>query len=227
MIEKRTSKYNKKGMYAGYDKNHKERNKLDYYSTPTEEVENILNTMHLDLDRTTILEPCCGGGHMVQGIANYCYNNYDSKLWKIKATDIAKRDSVLKDCDWEAGDTFDFLSDAYPYTQNIDYIIMNPPFKLIEPFCMKALGIAKRGVLMFGRIQFLEGIGRYEMINKNFPPTDVYVYVDRVCCYPNGNTSEKPATIQCYAWFYWDIGLIDTDIEYNTTLHWIRKANKE
>jgi hypothetical protein len=226
MTENRTSLYNKKGMYAGYDKNHKERNKLDYYSTPTEEVENILNTMHLDLDRTTILEPCCGGGHMVQGIANYCYNNYDSKLWKIKATDIAKRDSVLRDCDWEAGDIFDFLSDDYPI-HKADYVIMNPPFKLIEPFCMKALGIATRGVLMFGRIQFLEGVGRYEMINKNFPPTDVYVYVDRVCCYPNGNTTEKPATIQCYAWFYWNIGLIDENIRYDTLLHWIRKANKE
>lgn len=216
----RESLYNKKGMYAGYDKNHKERNKLDYYSTPTEEVENILNVMNIDLDRSTILEPCCGGGHMALGIANYCYDHYDSKLWKIKATDIMKRESVLRDVDWEGGPEYDFLLDEYPYTQDIDYVIMNPPFKLIEPFCMKALGIAKKGVLMFGRIQFLEGINRYETINKHFPPTDVYVYVDRVCCYPNGNTSEKPAAIQCYAWFYWDL----ENISSSTSLHWIRKA---
>ena len=75
-----TKKYNSKGLYNGYDKNHKERDALDYYATPTKEVENILNTMNLDLDHITILEPCCGGGHMVQGIANYCYNNYDSKF---------------------------------------------------------------------------------------------------------------------------------------------------
>ena len=81
----------------------------------------------------------------------------------------------------------------------------------------------QKGVLMFGRIQFLEGINRYEMINKNFPPTDVYVYVDRICCYPNGDTSEKPATIQCYAWFYWDLNYSSS---YDTKLHWIRKANK-
>lgn len=229
----RVSLYNKKGMYAGYDKNHKERNKLDYYSTPTEEVRNILNRMDLDLDRATILEPCCGGGHMVQGIVDYILKDkkYDSKLWRIKATDIMKRDSILRDCDWEAG--LDFLSDDYPYTEDVDYVIMNPPFKLIEPFCMKALGIAQRGVLMFGRIQFLEGINRYEMINKDFPPTDVYVYVDRVCCYSNGDTSQKPATIQCYAWFYWDIesmedklGIADKVI-YDTHLHFIRKAGKE
>ena len=35
--------YSKKGMYSGYDKNHKERDKKDYYSTPIEEVFNILN----------------------------------------------------------------------------------------------------------------------------------------------------------------------------------------
>lgn len=224
-METRQSLYNKKGMYAGYDKNHKERNKLDYYSTPTEEVRNILNRMNLDLDYTNILEPCCGGGHMVQGIVDYILEDkkYDSKLWRIKATDIIQRDSILRDCDWEAGPQFDFLSDEYPYTKDIDYIIMNPPFKLIEPFCMKALGTAQKGVLMFGRIQFLEGINRYEMINKNFPPTDVYVYVDRICCYPNGDTSEKPATIQCYAWFYWDLNYSSS---YDTKLHWIRKANK-
>lgn len=34
--------YNKKGLYAAYDKNHKERQAEDYYATPTEEVENIL-----------------------------------------------------------------------------------------------------------------------------------------------------------------------------------------
>lgn len=221
MIEKRTSLYNKKGMYAGYDKNHKERNKLDYYSTPTEEVENILNTMHLNLNHTTILEPCCGGGHMVQGIANYCYNNYDSKLWKIKATDIAKRDSVLRDCDWEAGDTFDFLSDSYPYTQ-VDYVIMNPPFKLIEPFVMKSLGIAQKGIIMLGRIQFLEGKSRYENILKDFPPTDVYVYVDRISCFKGGDENIKQASVQCYAWFYWDMEQIEKEIK-NSNLHWIKR----
>ena len=221
MTEKRTSKYNNAGLYNGYDKNHKERDALDYYATPTKEVENILNTMNLDLDHTTILEPCCGGGHMVQGIANYCYNNYDSKLWKLKATDIMKRNSILRDCDLEAGNTFDFLSDNYPYTQDIDYVIMNPPFKLIEPFVMKALGIADKGVLCLGRIQFLEGKSRYDNILKDFPPTDTYIYVDRIYCYPNGDENVKQASAQCYAWFYWDMNKIDNI--YDSKIHWIRR----
>lgn len=221
------AKYTKNGMYAGYDKNHKERDKYDYYATPTEEVRNILNTMNLDLDHANILEPCCGGGHMVQGIVDYIIEDkkYDSKLWRLKATDILNRDSILRDCDWESG--LDFLADDYPYTEDIDYVIMNPPYKLIEPFCMKALGIAKIGVLMLGRIQFLEGISRYENINSVCPPTDVYVYVDRIYCYPNGDTSVKQASVQCYAWYYWDMNYIfDHSSLYSTKLHWIRRADK-
>lgn len=57
------AKYNKKGMYNGYDKNHKEREALDYYSTPTEEVTNILNTLNINFIGKTILERaeviCC------------------------------------------------------------------------------------------------------------------------------------------------------------------------
>lgn len=52
--------YNKKGLYNSYDKKYKERDSLDYYSTPTEEVLNILNTLNVNLNDTIILEPCCG-----------------------------------------------------------------------------------------------------------------------------------------------------------------------
>ena len=41
----RKEHYNKKGMYAGYDKNHKERDALNYYSTPVEELTKILNVL--------------------------------------------------------------------------------------------------------------------------------------------------------------------------------------
>ena len=53
--------YNKKGLYNSYDKKHKERDSLDYYSTPIVEVTNILNQLNLDLTNMVILEPCCGG----------------------------------------------------------------------------------------------------------------------------------------------------------------------
>lgn len=228
----RKEHYNKKGMYAGYDKNHKERQAEDYYSTPIEEVENILDIMDLDFDDCTILEPCAGGGHMSKGIWNYLnesiidYNEKGEQIERVYRaalinTDIKNRKNHFPEINIATGPEFDFLSDEYPITDNIDYIIMNPPYAIIEPFVMKALGIANKGVLMLGRLQFLEGEKRYLNILKNFPPTDVYVYVDRIYCPKNG--VEKMASAQAYAWFYWDLTQEDGD----TKVHWIRRFDKK
>lgn len=198
--------YSKKGLYSAYDKNNKERDALDYYSTPTEEVVNILETMDLNMSGT-ILEPCCGGGHMVKGIQQY--------------TDLPIIASDIKDRGFRNDNIFlsygkDYLADDYPFFV-ADYVIMNPPFKLIEPFVIRSLEIATKGVLMFGRLQFLESQGRYNNIFKDNPPSDVYVYIDRVACYKNGDISIKPDSVQAYAWYYWD----KTQTNKETKLHWI------
>lgn len=218
-MSKTTQHYNNAGLYNGYDKNHKERDALDFYATPTIEVENILETMKFDFSNSVILEPCCGDGHMYDGIWNYIDNTGSADA--IIATDIMERGGTFPH---SAGPEYDFLNDDYlshiPNTP-IDYIIMNPPFKLIEPFVMKALGIAEKGVLCLGRIQFLEGKSRYENILQSFPPTNTYIYVDRIYCYPNGDENVKQASAQCYAWFYWDMSKIDNI--YDSKLHWIRR----
>ena len=80
--------YSKKGLYSGYDKNHKEREALDYYATPPEEVTNILEKLGFQHDTTyQFLEPCCGGGHMVEGILRHI----DSPI--IIATDVKEREN--------------------------------------------------------------------------------------------------------------------------------------
>ena len=90
----------------GYDRNHKERQQNDFYATPSEEVENILK--HEDLIGT-VLEPCCGKGHISKMISEN----------KIISTDLIDRGYGI--C------RLDFLSNAYPYERNIDTIITNPP----------------------------------------------------------------------------------------------------
>lgn len=213
--------YSTKGLYSKYDKNNTERQKEDYYATPIEEVTNIMNTVKLPIDKDTIiLEPCCGGGHMVEGILNYS-SQFGSK---IIATDIKERPNTFIEEHRNKNVLYDFnldyLSDDYPY-DSADYIIMNPPFKLIEPFVIRSLEIAQKGLLMFGRLQFLEGENRYNTILKNTPPKDVYVYVDRVACYKDGDFSIKPNSVQAYAWFYWEIGNITAP-----TVHFLRRYNK-
>lgn len=122
--------YNKQGLYAGYKKNNKEREALDYYATPPREVTNILETLSLNLDNAVILEPCVGGGHMLQGILDYCGNH--SYNVRLAISDIKKRDGINKYLtkfeDFAIfGPDADFLSDDYIYNK-ADYVIMNPPF---------------------------------------------------------------------------------------------------
>lgn len=223
-MDDRKAHYNKKGLYSGYDKNNKEREALDYYSTPIEEVTNILEILNINFDNCRILEPSAGGGHMLSAIYDYLdkHSNYEYIL--PYATDIQERKKCREDLNIEFGKEYDFLSDNYPYVEDIDYIIMNPPYSVIEPFVMKSLGIANKGVIMLGRLQFLEGQGRYENILKTNPPTDTYIYVDRVACFKNGDVTQKMASAQAYAWFVWDFLK-----EKNTKpeIHFIRRYDKK
>lgn len=205
--------YNSKGLYNSYDKNHKERDSLDYYSTPSEETKNILDTLDIDFSNTTILEPACGGGHMVLGIKEYTLQMQNVNLI---ATDIHDHKNVIE-FEKMTGEEYDFLGDDYPI-DTADWIIMNPPYATIEPFTIRALEIAKKGIIMLARLQFLEGSGRYETILKDNPPTDVYVYVDRIQCW-KGGVRPTGSSAQAYAWFVWDKSKDITE----PVVHWIRR----
>ena len=209
--------YSKKGLYTGYDKNHKEREALDYYATPPKEVTNILEVLNLDLTGADVLEPCCGGGHMVEGI--YQYN----RKANILATDIMQRtnyfltrDAVGDTIMYHYGTKYDFLADDYPI-EHTDYVVLNPPFSVIIPFVQRSLEIADKGVLMLGRLKFLESQKRYTEIFQDNPPTKIFGYIDRIACYKNGDFSEKPSSIEAYAWFYWD----KKDTSKKTEFNWI------
>jgi hypothetical protein len=192
----------------GYNKNHKDRQKHDFYATPPEEVKNILQFEKLN---GIILENSCGAGHMVEPIKEKYPNS------KIIATDKYN---------YGYGETgLDFLSNNYPYIDNINCIIMNPPFKLIEEFVTKSLKIAKDKIIVFARMQFAETEKRYENIFENNPPTTIYLYVDRVACAINGEFDKAQSSSMAFAWFVWD----KNDINYgkHTEFKWIRRWDKQ
>lgn len=82
--------YGQKGLYSGYNKNNKEREENDYYASPSKEITHLLNNLHWDLNNKTILEPCCGQGHIIKGIQDYCTN------CSIIGTDLVERE-LIKD----------------------------------------------------------------------------------------------------------------------------------
>ena len=213
--------YTTKGLYNKYNRAHKERAANDYYSTPTEEVLNILRTFGHDFSNETILEPCAGEGHMAKGIADYLKEK-ECDGTTLFCTEYKERTCKFDEIGIMYGEKYDFLADDYPdFDGAIDWIIMNPPYATIEPFMIRALEIANKGVIMLGRIQCLEGEGRYEHVFKDNPPTYVYTYVDRIQCWKNG---EKPTgtSAQGYAWFVWQ-----SDKAGQETIHrWIRRVDK-
>lgn len=171
----------------GYKKNNLDREKDDFYATPPMEVANILNYENIS---GTVLEPCCGMGHMVQGILESGFKG------TILATDLIDRGFGIGN--------LDFLSEKYPYTEDVDNIIINPPFKLIEEFVNKSIEIAKNKVIVFARNQFAEGQSRYEKIFKNNPTTRIYQYVDRVACAKCGDFNKTLSSNMAFGWFIWD-----------------------
>jgi hypothetical protein len=190
----------------GYNRNHKKREVNDFYATPVEEVYNILQYEKI---KGTILEPCCGMGHMVKGILKHNPNA------KIKATDLV---------DYGYGETgLDFLNKNYPYTKDVDNIIINPPFKLIEEFVNKSIKIANKKVVLFARNQFVESQSRYENIFSQNPPTRIYQYVDRVACAKGGNFNKKMSSNMAFSWFVWD----KTNNNNETIFKWIRRMDKK
>ena len=209
--------YTTNGLLNGYKKNNKEREELDYYATPTAEVLNILETLGYDFTEQTILEPCVGGGHMVVGIQKYL-ENHNQAAAALKGTDFLDRD--FRSTRWQLQYGLDFLDDDYPI-DNVDVIIMNPPYATLEPFLIRALEIAQDKLIVLCRTQVLEGAGRYEKVFKDNPPTDVYQYVDRIQCW-KGGVKPTGSSAQAYCWLVWD----KKQPAAAPKLHWIRRSKE-
>ena len=135
-----------------------------------------------------------------------------------KAKDNVKNEKEI--CiDYLYGDDWDYLNPDIERRSN--WIIMNPPYSTIEAHVTKALEECDH-LLLLARLQFLEGQKRFKTIFSQCPPSDVYVYVDRIKCYKNGDfTYKDDNAIQAYAWFYWN----NTKEQSTTQVHWLYSVN--
>ena len=184
----------------------RERVQDDFYATPDSSTIAILEKEKLE---GSIYEPAAGQGHIVRLLKEYYPNS------EIFATDLVDR-----------GDPFglniigniDFLTKKYKQGE-FDNIITNPPFALAQEFIEKALSVANKKVIMFAKIQLLEGTERRKMFDK-FPPKTVYVFSKRQNPLRNGSPVDekgKPwASTMCFAWFVWEKGY-----EGKPTIEWL------
>lgn len=170
----------------------KEREKNDYYATDPKALEILLDKLKEDEIElhNKIWECACGEGHL-------------SEVLKQRGYDVVSTDLINRGY---GDDYFDFLKYESPFLLDLD-ILTNPPYKYAKKFVEKGVQLVDNGhyVIMFLKIQFLEGQARKELFKK-YPPKYVYVNSTRQCCAMNGEFEKYNATALCYCWFIWEKG---------------------
>jgi ParB/RepB/Spo0J family partition protein len=168
---------------------------LDFFATPPWATRALMECVlpHLGIDPRVgrdvlgrVWEPACGEGHMSEVLAEYADNVFASDIFGYRDGQVVR----------------DFL-DAAGVPPVTDWIITNPPFgNQTIPFVLRALETAKIGVAMFVRLQWLEGIERWETIFRDRPPTFVCPFVERVnLC--KGKWDPDGTTATAYSWLVW------------------------
>lgn len=173
-----------------------EREVNDFYVTDPNSLDIFLKALYRDGFKLhkRIWECACGQGHL-------------SKLLENKGYDVFSTDLIYRGYGFSDENT-DFLKgNLYNDIKFEGDILTNPPYKYAQEFVETALDKIKYGnyVIMFLKIQFLEGKNRRKLFDKN-PPKYVYVNSARQTCYINGDMSKKMSSASCYCWFIWEKG---------------------
>ena len=172
----------------------RERVENDYYATPYDSTKALLNNVEFT---GNFLEPCVGGGHIVEVIKQY-YPNED--IFYMDIVDRGYEDTLVDN----------FLEHDFK-GQKFDNIITNPPYSLAQEFLEKSMKIIDKNgkVAMFLKIQFLEGVKRKDIFKK-YPPKYIYVFTKRQNPWRNGSAVDekgKPwSSTMCFSWFVWEEG---------------------
>lgn len=134
----------------------------------------------------TVREPACGRGYMSRTLHEY--------FGAVLASDIHDYG--------ENGRTFDYLVTPAPFSVCADWTITNPPFRLAEPFILRALESTRIGVAMLVRSAFLEGVGRYDRLFSKHRPNTIAQFTERVPMH-RGRLDPKGSTATAYCWVVW------------------------
>ena len=165
----------------------------DFYATNPKAVNMILNEYNFYAQN--ILEPCVGQGHIAHVIDEFY--NHSKNITAIDIVDRGYPNTIVTD----------FLN--YQTEKRYDGIITNPPYSLAKEFVEKGMELLTDNgqMLMFLKIQFLEGAKRKDFFKK-YPPKYIYVFTNRMATWNNGEPldpkGKRWATTMCHAWFIWE-----------------------
>tara|TARA_A100000171_G_scaffold51682_2_gene66749 strand:- start:373 stop:951 length:579 start_codon:yes stop_codon:yes gene_type:complete len=156
-----------------------DRQKDDFYATPFEATEQLLNVEKFD---GKIYEPCCGQGHISKVL--------EKKGYEVESSDLVDRGFGKSN--------IDFLMEY----KKRDNIITNPPYgRLLMQFVNQTQNIAQNKIALLLKLTFLEGQERKKFF-KIHPPTRVHVFSKRLALMKNGESYD--GGMMALAWFVWD-----------------------
>jgi hypothetical protein len=167
-----------------YAQNDRETN--DYYATEPKAIELLCD---IEMFSPIIWECACGEGHLAKAL--------EDRGYKVISSDLIDRGY--------GNGGVDFLKCDKPFNGDI---ITNPPYKYAQEFVEHALSIITEGhkVIMFLKVQFLEGKARRKLFEK-YPPKRIYVSSSRLRCAMNGDFEKyAKSNAVSYAWFIWEKG---------------------
>jgi hypothetical protein len=161
----------------------------------------LMQNGHHDIDHLTCREPAANRGHMVTPLREF--------FGKVEASDVH---------DYGYGfPVEDYLFGPASFIAETDWTITNPPFRLAEQFIQRALERSRVGVAVIVRAAFLEGIGRYQRLYAECPPTDILQFTERVVMH-KGRLAPEGSSATAYAWLVWEKAW---PVEEGTRFHWI------
>jgi len=163
----------------------RERAEDDFYATPEESTKALLEKETVSFPA---LEPSCGQGHISRLLTG-----------EVVSTDLVYRGFGVGG--------IDFLS--HDYGRNFQTVITNPPFNLFTEFVKRGLELTENKLILFGKLQALEGDKRATYLQKT-PLRTVYVFKKRQNPLRNGSPLDekgKPwASTMAFAWYVWEKG---------------------
>lgn len=197
----------------GFQNRGSSKNGIEDFPTPPWATRAFVNHVLGGRDVTkgqVVWEPCANRGYMVRPLQEF--------FFQVIASDLK---------DYGVGfPVIDFMTGPKPsdFGEHVDWIITNPPFNIGVDFVLRALepDMAKQGVAIFIRTNWLEGVDRYDRLFSNNPPSRICQYVSRVPIV-RGRLDKTAATAMPYAWFLWEHG-VDSG---PPIVEWIPHCRKE
>jgi hypothetical protein len=162
----------------------------------------------------SVWEPACNRGHMAKPLREYFGTVHTSDIHDYSGDGPFCQDRVI-DFLWPDSDS------ESPVIQGVDWVVTNPPFRLAEQFIHRAWQVkGVQGVAVIVRTAFLEGVGRYNTLFRDNPPSIVAQFTERVPMV-KGRLTATGSTATAYCWLVWMMG------EEGTRLVWIPPCRKQ